>query len=221
MKSFKIIFFCTCLMISTLWAKQPDFSIYGQLGFGLLVSKGDMNDRVLSVKDEDGTKGNLHPATLQVLGSPDLSVGVNIKSFSLALDFQYWTSAQNLTGYPDEALERDTRIMRLGAEFTYNVFWPEFFQAGIGGGISYINVKTDDNLFYGAQTYDVTFSGLALGLIANIRYYITDQLAMVPAIKFYENCFFDADSKWLENDSMNSHLWQTMVLVSLTVQYQF
>lgn len=221
MKSLKSVLAIVLLLAPGLWAKQPEFSVFGQVGFGLLVSKGDFNDRVLTVKDDDGNKGNLHPATLQVLGSPDFTLGINIKNLSLALDLQYWVSSQNMTGYPDQILERDTRITRLGAEFIYNIFWPEFFQAGLGAGLSYVNVKTENNLFYGASTYDADFSGIAVGFIATIRYYLTDHIAMVPSLKFYENCFFSVDAKRLKDDSLKSNLWQTMILVSLTAQYQF
>lgn len=209
------------LVAPTLFAAAKPLTFFGQAGYGLLVSKGDMNDYVLKVKDQDGNKGNLHPPTLSVLGSPDFSLGVNIKDISLALNLQYWISSQNLTGYPDQILERDTRIMRLGVEFTYNLFWPEFFQAGLGAGISYISVNTANNLFYGADTYDTDFSGISYGFIANIHYFVTNNIAMVPALKYYQNCLFNVDADRLENDAIKHKIWQTMILVSLTVQYQF
>ncbi|PWJ61257.1 MULTISPECIES: hypothetical protein [unclassified Fibrobacter] len=221
MKFLKGISALILLLAPTLWAAPKPVTFFGQAGFGLLVSKGDMNDYVLKVEDGNGVKGNLHPATLSVLGSTDFSLGVNIKELSLALNFQHWTSEQNMTAYPDQTMERDTRIMRLGLEFTYNIFWPEFFQAGIGAGISLVNIKTDENLFYGADMYDTDFTGLGFGFIANIHYFITDHIAMVPSLKFYQNCFFTVDADRIENDAMNHNLWQTMILVSLALRYQF
>lgn len=221
MKLLKGISALIFLLAPTLWAAPKPVTFFGQAGFGLLVSKGDMNDYVLKVEDKNGVKGNLHPSTLSVLGSTDFTIGVNIKEISLALNLQYWTSEQNLTAYPDQTLERDTRIMRLGVEFIYNIFWPEFFQAGLGAAASLVSIKTDDNLFYGADTYDADFTGIGIGFIANIHYFITDHIAMVPALKFYQNCFFDVDAKRIEDDAMNHNMWQTMILVSLTAQYQF
>lgn len=194
---------------------------YAQAGFGLMVSKGDFNERVLVVWDKEGNKGNLHPPTLKILGSPDFVVGMNLRELTLALGFQYWNSEQKLTGYPNGAHEQDTRIMRLGLELTYNLYWPEFFQIGLGGGLSVVNVKMNDNLFFGEKTYDTDFTGVAMGLIANIRYAITDHIAMVPSLKIYENMFWTLDSDPLDDDALKSSIWQSFILVSLAVQYQF
>ena len=198
-------------------AVQP-VSFYAQAGFGLVASRGDLNNHVYKVKDDDNIKGNLHPPTIKISGTPDLAVGVNLKNLSLALDFQYWSSSQSLTGYPDASMEQPTSIMRLGAEFTYNVFWPEFFQAGLGGGLSYSNISVEKNLFFGSDRYDTDFSGLGFGLIANLHYSVTPNISMVPALKIYKNYFFGAEASKAELDET---LRQTFVLATLSLQYQF
>lgn len=221
MNLFKRLFVFLTTLTALASAESWNNTFFAQLGFGLMVSKGDFNDRVLVVKDEDGAKGNLHPATLKFLGSPDFVLGLNLNEFSIALDFQYWNSEQSLTGYPNGAYKTDTQIWRFGSEFTYNLYWPEFFQIGLGAGISLNRVSVEDNLYFGEKTYDVDFTGVSLGLLANLHYYITDSFAMVPSLKIYETMFWDMKSSPIDGDQLKSSLWHTFILVSLNVQYQF
>jgi len=217
----KVILFLILSIFTSTFAAQKPMSIYAQAGAELTASKGDFNDRTITVKDEDGSEGTLHPATLKFLGSPFFTLGVNIKELSADVSFEYWTSGQNMTGYPDQEIERDTRIMRLGFNLIYNIYWPEFFQAGLGLGVAYTSIKSENNLFYGSKTYDVNFDGIAGVLIANLHYYVTDNIAMVPTFKFYETCFFKASSSKNNDELTDSNLWQTFVLVSVAIQYQF
>jgi len=222
MKFFKkILVFILLSFFASTQASEQDISVFAQLGAQLTASKGDFNDRTVTVIDNDGTKGTLHPATLKFLGSPTLSLGVNIKELSASVSFEYWTSGQYMTGYPDQSIERDTRIMRLGLELTYNIFWPEFFQAGLGLGLAYTSIKTEDNLFYGSDTYNTHFDGLAGVLIADLHYYITDNIAMVPALKIYETSFFNSNSEKTNDSITDDHFWQSFVMVSVSLQYQF
>lgn len=192
-----------------------------QLGYGLMASKGDFNDRALVVKDKDDNKGNLHPATLKILGTPDLTLGMNIRNYTLDLDFQYSSADQKLSGYIDQELEENTTLWRIGAEFTYNIYWPEFFQIGVGGGLSFAGVSTDDNLFFGAKTYDTDFWGMGIGAIADMRYSLTDHVSIVSALKVYENVFWSLDASPLDDDQLEDSLWQTFILITVTVRYQF
>lgn len=196
-------------------------SYFVSTGFGLTVSKGDFNEKAISITDTTGKKGYIHQPALEFLATPDLSIGANIAQFSLALNFQYWTSQQTLAGFPDESFEEDTRIWRLGFEFTYNLFWPDFFQAGFGAGYSYTSVRTKNSAFLGDQTYSTELMGSAIGFIANIHYYFTDNISMVPAIKIYENWFKSVNTSRTGTCDLDPYVWQTFVLASLSIQYTF
>ena len=202
------------LLSATIFASDNNFFV--QLGYGLMASKGDINDRVLKVKDKDGQKGNLHPPTLKILGTPDLTLGMNFRNYTLDLNFQYSSASQKLTGYVDQTLEEDATLWRAGAEFTYKIYWPEFFQIGVGGGLSFSGISTEDNLFFGAKTFDTDFWGMGIGAVADMRYAMTDHIAIVSALKIYENEFWS-----LAEDPLKDSLWQTFVLVTVTVRYQF
>ena len=61
----------------------------------------------------------------------------------------------------------------------------------------------------------------AEAFIANIHYYITDHLSMVPALKFYENWFKNVHCSRIDNNDLDPYLWQTFVLATVSIQYQF
>ena len=106
-------------------------------------------------------------------------------------------------------------------EFMYNFFWPEFFQVGVGAAYSYTAVTTENSAFIGEDAHDAEVMGSGLGAIANIKYYITDNIAMVPFIKIYENWFKNVYTKESELCDLDSYMWQTFVYVGMNVQYQF
>lgn len=199
------------------WPRTYFFSA----GFGAQVSKGDFNEKAVSGKDSAGVKGYIHPPALEFVATPDFAIGVNIGAFSLALNFQYWTAEQTLAGFPDESYKQDTRIWRAGFEFTYNLFYPDFFQIGLGAGYSYSSVKSKNAALFGSDVYDAEFMGSAVAFIANIHYYITENVAMVPAIKVYENWFRNVHCSRVDNNDLDPYLWQTFVLASVSIQYQF
>lgn len=196
-------------------------SYFVEAGFGITVSKGDFNERAITIADTAGVKGKVHPPALEILATPDLTIGANIAQFTLALNFQYWTSNQTLAGFPDESFEGDSRIWRLGFEFTYNIFWPESFQIGLGGGYSYTSIKTDNSVYFGDDISSSELMGSAVGFVANLRYSITDHIAMVPAIKIYENWFKNVYSSRTENCDLDPYIWQTFVMASVSLQYTF
>ena len=171
MKKLKIIALLICLCAGFTFAEEYYWprSYYVSAGFGAQVSKGDFNERAISGTDSAGVKGYIHPPALEFVATPDLMVGVNLGAFSLGLGFQYWTSEQVMAGFPDESYRQDTRIWRASLEVTYNLFWPDFFQIGLGLGYSYSSVKAENAAIFGTDAYDADFMGSAVAFIANIH----------------------------------------------------
>lgn len=216
------LLFCLCASLSSAEDYYWPRSYYISAGFGAQVSKGDLNDRFIKGTDSTGAVGEIHPPALEFLATPDFMIGVNIGAFSLGLGFQYWTSEQTLAAFPDETHQQDTRIWRAGLEFTYNLFYPEFFQIGLGLGYSYNSVKTEEAaIFDGKDTYDAEFMGSAVAFIANIHYYISENISMIPTIKIYESWFKNVHCKRIDNNDLDPYLWQSFILASVSVQYQF
>lgn len=223
MKKLKIIALLICLCAGFTFAEEYHWprSYFASLGMGAQVSKGDFNERAISGKDTAGVKGYIHPPALEFIATPDLMLGVNLGAFSFAMSFQYWTSEQVIADFPDESYKQDTRIWRFGLEATYNLFYPEFFQIGFGLGYSYNSVKSDDIAIFAPDTYDAEFMGSAVAFIANIHYYITDNISMVPAVKIYEAWFKNVHCSRVETNDLDPYLWQSFVLATVSVQYQF
>ena len=223
MNRLKIIALLFCLCASFSFAEEYYWprTYYVSAGFGAQVSKGDFNDRFVTGKDTAGVKGEIHPPALEFLATPDFMLGVNLGAFSFGLGFQYWSFEQSLAAFPDESYKQDTRIWRANLEATYNIFYPEFFQVGLGLGYSYSSVKAEDAAIFGKDVYDAEFMGSAVAFIANIHYYISDNLAMVPAIKVYESWFKNVHCSRVDNNDLDPYLWQTFIYANLSVQYQF
>lgn len=225
MKKFLFVLFAVVGMLFSQAAADEGYwpkSYFAEVGFGIIASKGDFNERSTAITDTAGKKGLIHQPALDFLATPDLTIGANIAQFTLALNFQYWTSNQTLAGFSDESYTADSRIWRLGFEFTYNLFWPDYFQIGLGGGYSYTSINTKNSVYFqdgGIQSSELM--GSAVGFIANLHYYFTDRLSMVPAIKVYENWFKNAYSGRTDNCDLDPYLWQTFVLASVSLQYTF
>ena len=152
------------------------------------------------------------------MGDPEFILGVNIREFTVAVAFQYWKQQEELVKV---STEEDTRFWRLGFEFYYNFFWPDYFQIGLGAGFSYTSVKIENSAIHGEDLRDTEFMGSALGLFANVQYYFTNEIAIVPAIKFYENWFKNVYTKDSENRDLDPYLWQTFISASISLQFQF
>ena len=219
----KIITLVLCLLAGLSYAEDYYWprTYYASLGFGAQVSKGDFNKHTVTGKDSAGIKGTVHPPAIEFVATPDIMLGVNLGAFSFGLGFQYWTSEQTLGGFLDESYKEDTRIWRFDLEVTYNLFYPEFFQVGLGVGYAYNSVKSDNAAIFAGKAYSTEFMGSAVAFIANIHYYITDNIAMVPAIKFYESWFKNIHCSRIENSDLDPYLWQTFVLATVSIQYQF
>ena len=220
LKLFTLLF---CFCAGTVLAEEYYWprSYFISAGMGLTVSKGDFNERIINGVDSAGVHGAIHPPALEFIATPDITVGVNLGAFTLGLDFQYWNTQEVLAGFPDESYEQDTRIWRAGVEFTYNLFYPEFFQIGLGLGYSYSSVKSQKAAIFDNDAYAAEFMGSAIAIIANIHYYITDNISMVPAIKIYENWFKNVHCSRIDNNDIDPYLWQSFIYANVAVQYQF
>jgi hypothetical protein len=219
----KFIALILCLFAGFTFAEEYYWprTYFASVGMGAQVSKGDFNKHTVSGKDSAGVKGVIHPPALEFVASPDFMLGVNLGAFSFGVSFQYWTSEQVLNGFLDETYRQDTRIWRAGLEVMYNLFYPDFFQAGFGLGYSYSSVKSENAAIFGDKAYDAEFMGSAVAFITNIHYYITDNIAMVPAIKIYEGWYKNVHCSRIDNNDLDHYLWQSFVLATVSVQYQF
>lgn len=196
-------------------------SYFVEAGIGAMVTKGDLNNSIITAKDSLDRKVIIHPPAMEFIAMSDFSIGANIRDFTLALNYQYWKADQSLGGYPDDSHETSNRIWRLGFEFTYNLFWPDFFQIGLGGGFSFTNVKTKDAAVFEDETSTAELYGSAVAFIANLHYYITKNIAMVPSIKIYENWYRNVYTSQTDNCDLDPYLWQSFVFASVAIQYQF
>lgn len=196
-------------------------SYFVQVGYGAVATRGDLRSSILSIKDTAGIKGKSYHPDIEIMGTPDFAIGANIAQFTLALDFQYTTTSSGLAGMPEDYGNEDSRIWRLGFEFTYNIFWPEDFQIGLGGGYTYTSVKTDNSTFFDGSSYSAELMGSAVGVVANLHYYLTDHFAIAPSIKIYENWFKNIYTSRTENCDLDPYLWHTFVMAAVSLQYQF
>lgn len=190
-------------------------------GIGLYASKGDLNQRVLSMTDTSGRKQTIHSPDLDIFASPDFTIGVNVREFTIGLNFQIWNSEQIISGFPDQSLRGESLIWRISMEFMYNFFWPEFFQIGVGGSYSYTTITTDNTAFIEGEASESELMGSSIGAIANIKYYIFDNFAIVPYIKIYENWFKNVYTEASELCDLDSYMWQTFFFVGVNLQLQF
>ena len=151
-------------------------------------------------------------------------MGVNIAQFSLALNYNYWYFTDNLGGFAENNIEEQIRIWRLGLEFVYHIFWPEFFQPGVGFGYTYNSIKTDNSVFPADESKEKTDSelmGSSLSLIFDIRYFLTDNIILVPTIKFYESWFSNLYTEHAGTKNLKHKQWQTFAIIEMDILYQF
>ena len=106
-------------------------------------------------------------------------------------------------------------------EFSYNFFWPEFFQVGIGAAYSYTTITTENTAYIDDEASESELMGSAVGLIANLKYFLMDHIAIVPYIKVYENWFKNVYTEESELCDLDSYMWQTFFFVGVNIQIQF
>ena len=148
MKKF-ILFFILTVAVTAASAYEENYwprSYFVRAGMGVTATIGDLNERPVSVKDTSGNKFKTYPPDMAIMGDPELLLGVNIREFTLAVAFQYWKQQEELVKI---SAEESTRFWRLGFEFYYNFFWPDYFQVGLGAGFSYTSIKTENSAFHG------------------------------------------------------------------------
>ena len=217
----KIIILLIAAVITAAGAYEENYwprSYFVRVGMGVTATTGDLNERPVSIKDTSGNKFKTYPPDMALMGDPEFLLGVNIREFTLAVAFQYWKQQEELVQLSEE---ESTRFWRLGFEFYYNFFWPDYFQVGLGAGFSYTSVKTENSAIYRGEPQDTEFMGSGVGLMANVQYYFTNEIAIIPAVKFYENWFKNVYTDDSENQELDPFLWQTFVSASISLQLQF
>lgn len=195
-------------------------SYYVQVGGNVAFTNGDLNERPVSFKDSTGYAMKAYPPDISWVFSPDIQVGTNIRFFSLGVSFQYSSFEENMVRYDDDETT-DVVYWRLGLEFVYNFLWPEDFQIGVGLGYAFSTLKARNSSFRGYEPFHTEYMGLGFGGIINAHYYFTDHIAIVPAVKLYENWFKNLYTKPSGSLDLDPYLWQTHVQISLSVQYKF
>lgn len=216
-----ILFFLLFAAVTAASAYEENYwprSYFVRAGMGVTATIGDLNEHSVSVKDTSGNKFKTYPPDMALMGDPEFLLGVNIREFTLAVAFQYWKQQEELVKI---SAEESTRFWRLGFEFYYNFFWPDYFQVGLGAGFSYTSVKTENSAFHGEDLGDTEFMGSGIGLMANVQYYFTNEIAIIPAVKFYRNWFKNVYTDDSENQELDPFLWQTFISASISLQFQF
>jgi len=122
--------------------------------------------------------------------------------------------------------EQDMRFWRFGLEATYNFFYPDFFQVGVGLGYSFSKLTTEDNVASDkGGFYNSDLNGSAIALITHIRYFITDNFGLISSLRIYENWYKSIHTKNSEtvefHDVDISYFWQTYIAVSIGAVVQF
>lgn len=208
--------FCTQAFAENYWPK----SYFVRAGFNMAYSNGDLNERGLSLEDTTGEKMRVYPPDLGLIPSPELELGVNMRFFSLTVGFQYSHLSEDLTD-DDDSDETNLAIWRFGFEFTYNLNWPEDFQVGLGLGYSFTTLYVGKSAYLDDESYRSRLLGSGVGFILNVHYYFTEHIAIVPAVKIYENWFKNVYTGPSALCDLDPFLWQTFFSASLSVQYQF
>ena len=209
---------------------QPSDSDFGQwprtyfasIGFNVIANRGDFTDHTAQIKYEDKPEQTISFPITRVLVSPDYNIGVNIREFSLAGSFQYWSMMGTIgNDYPDEIKEQKMRYWRFGAEFTYNFFYPDRFQVGLGLGYSYTSIKTNNSAYDSKAYSNAEIMGSGIALISNMKYFLTEFFALSPSLRIYENWFKAANTRSTGTQDFDSYVWQTYVAVSINAMFQF
>jgi len=222
----KKLILALAILCSAVFAQPDDSyflprSYFGGAGFSLIATRGDFSERSIKVKDEDGVFETINFPSTKFLLSPEYIVGVNISEFSLAATFQYWSMNGDIRGLPPEKTKQDLKYWRFGVEFTYNFFYPEFFQVGLGLGYSFSTMSITDNATSTRGYADSELMGSAIALVGNVRYYITEHICLSPTLRIYENWYKRAYTKKSGTTDLDSYVWQTFIAISLNILFQF
>ena len=196
-----------------------------------MANRGDFFSRELKITDKEGNTEIVNFPQNKILLTPDYNLGVNIREFSFGLSFQYWSTTGAIDHNPEEMNKQDISYWRFGLEATYNFFYPESFQVGVGLNYSFSSMNIEKNTLNNGKLFDSSLKGSAVAIIANIRYYITDYFCLSPSLRFYENWYKSVhtdNSGTIEfgkkNNGVkdhNSYFWQTYIAMSINAIVQF
>lgn len=227
MKKFVSLFLLFAGIFCTQAAAYEDYgdsywpkSYYIRANMGAMFTNGDLNERAISIKDTNDSRMRVYPPDISIMAVPGFTLGANVRSFSIDVSFQYSSFSESQTDNPDSD-DMSTLFWNVGFEFTYNLFWPEDFQIGLGGGYTLNTVKASNSAVLDGETYRSEFVGAAAGFVANVKYYFSDYFAVVPSFRFYEGWFRKVYTKPSENYALDPYLWQTFISANLALQFQF
>ena len=230
----KKILLALSFLIGVVWAQPSDSdflqwprSYYASIGIGIMANRGDFFHRNLKITDKEGFTETVNLPQNKILLTPDYNLGVNIREFSFGLSFQYWSTTGDI-----KDSKQDMSYWRFGLEATYNFFFPEYFQVGVGLGYSFSSMNIEKNASSnGKDFFDSSLKGSAVAIIANIRYYITDFFCLSPSVRFYENWYKSVNTDnsgtiefGKKNNGVkdhNSYFWQTYIAMSINAMVQF
>lgn len=228
----KKILLAITLLCSAIFAQPEDSdfsywprSYFASIGFNVIANRGDLFKRSMKITDKDGDEETVNLPITKVFIAPDYNLGVNVREFTFALSFQYWSYTGTIANLPDDLNVRDMRYWRFGLEATYNFFYPEFFQVGVGLGYSFSKLSTEKNISNAKGDFDSELNGSAVALVTQIRYFITDNFGLTSSMRIYENWY---KSIHTENsgtvdfhDVDISYYWQTYIAISIGAMVQF
>ena len=235
----KKILLALAFLTGVVWAQpsENDFaqwprSYYASIGIGIMANRGDFFSRELKITDKEGNTEIINLPQNKILLTPDYNLGVNIREFSFGLSFQYWSTKGSIDHNPPAMNEQDMNYWRFGLEATYNFFYPEYFQVGVGLGYSFSSLSVENNASSNAKDFfDSSLKGSAVSIITNIRYYITDFFCFSPSLRFYESWYKSVNTDnsgtiefGKKNNGVkdhNSYLWQTYIAISINAMVQF
>lgn len=227
----KKILLALTLLCSAVFAQPEDSdfsywprSYFASISFNVIANRGDLFDRTMVLKN-DGIEETVHLPNTKVLVSPDYSIGVNIREFTFSASFQYWSMRGSIPTLPEPINEQNMKYWRFGIEATYNFFYPEFFQVGVGLGYSFSKLTTENNVSNYKGYFNSELNGSAIALVSHIRYLITDNFGLISSLRVYENWYksvYTKNSGTVEfHEVGDSYYWQTYIAISIGAMVQF
>lgn len=227
----KKILLALTLLCSAVFAQPEDSdfsywprSYFASISFSVIANRGDLFDRSMVLK-YDWIEETVHLPNTKVLVSPDYSIGVNIREFTFSASFQYWSMLGSIPSLPEPINEQNMKYWRFGIEATYNFFYPEFFQVGVGLGYSFSKLTTENNVSNDKGYFNSELNGSAIALVSHIRYLITDNFGLISSLRVYENWYksvYTKNSGTIDfHEVGDSYYWQTYIAISIGAMVQF
>ena len=213
------------LLCSAVFAQVDDWdnyqwprSYFASAGFSVIATRGDFFRGNLTLKNEE----TINMPTSKILVSPDYMLGVNIREFTLTAAFQYWSMNGSVDENPEDMREQHMRYWRFGIEFTYNFFYPDFFQAGLGLGYSFSSIKTKNSVFDEKGKYsDAELMGSGVALVGTMKYMITEHFGLRPILRINETWYKAVNTKAGGTQDLSDYIWETYITISVNALVQF